>query len=96
MMTTCRNHLKPVTRAKDADPGDLTLQVVGLQSGGLVLDGNNDLTPLMATCMAEAISYYSISFTPTAAQDNEYRPFEVKLGKPGLIARTNSGYYGQP
>jgi hypothetical protein len=27
---------------------------------------------------------------------NEYHALEIKLGKPGLTARTRTGYYAQP
>jgi len=92
-----KNFLKPVTNLKEAGSGNLALPVLATQSGGLVLDDSNDLARRMAICMDEATSYYSVSYTaPTPTLAKEYRPLEVKMAKPGEVARTNSGYYAQP
>jgi len=78
-------------------PGDLGLQVLAVQTGGLVLDTTNDLTTSMATCAADATSYYVLSFTPKRAdQANEYHSVKINLDKAGLTARTRTGYYNQP
>jgi VWFA-related protein len=73
------------------------LQVLAVQTGGLVLDTTNDLTTSMATCAADATSYYVLSFTPKRAdQANEYHSVKINLDKAGLTARTRTGYYNQP
>ncbi len=89
--------LKGVPSANKVVPGNLALQVLATQTGGKVLNSNNDLTKLIAGCLVDAKAYYTLSFTyPPADHPNEYHSVEVKIDKPGLIARTRTGYYAQP
>ena len=63
--------------------GDLSLQVLAVQSGGLALYGNNDTTALLQQCMADTHAYYQISFTPAVgAQRDEYHHLEVVVNRP--------------
>jgi hypothetical protein len=78
-------------------PGNLALQVLAAQSGGKVLNSNNDLTQLIANCVIDAKAYYTMSFIyPPADHPDEFHSLEVKVDKPGLTARTRMGYYAQP
>jgi VWFA-related protein len=88
---------KGVTNRKQVQGGDLSLQVLAYQSGGLVLNSSNDIAGEIATCVADAKSYYALSFEAAPADGpNEYHALEVKLDKPGLLARSRVGYYAQP
>jgi VWFA-related protein len=92
-----RNYLKGVGAPKQADYGDLFLQVLATQTGGQVLFGSSDLASLIDRCAADANAYYELSFDPpTASHANEYHAIEVHIGKPGLKVRTRTGYYEQP
>jgi VWFA-related protein len=89
--------LKGVEKPKDADYGDLLLGVLATQSGGQVFYGNNDLGGLISKCIADANAYYVLTFNPpVATRANEYRSIEVQVDKPGMKARTRTGYYAQP
>jgi len=89
--------LKGVSKPSQVNLGNLGLQVLAIQSGGLALDFNNDLPALLQHCMSDVAPYYEISFAaPAADRPDEYHRIEIKVAKPGLIARTNQGYYGQP
>jgi VWFA-related protein len=89
--------LKGVPFAKRAVPGDLGLQVLAVQSGGHVLNTTNDLTKAIASCAADAEVYYIVSFQqPKPDHPDEYHSIDVKVDKPGAIARTRTGYYAQP
>jgi len=89
--------LKGVPSAKKVQNGNLGLQVLAAQSGGRVLNSSNDVAGLIASCLADAKAFYSISFdAPRADHPNEYHSLEIKIGKPGLAARTRTGYYAQP
>ena len=89
--------LKGVTSSNKADNGDLALQVLAVQSGGRVLNSSNDVPGLIAACFADSNAYYSISFeSPPADHPDEYHALALKLDKPGLTARTRTGYYAQP
>jgi VWFA-related protein len=88
--------LKGVDSANKVQAGNLGLQVLAAQSGGRVLNTSNDVAGSIATCLADAKAYYTLSFDSAAADHpNEYHGLEVKIGKPGLTARTRTGYYAQ-
>ena len=89
--------LKGVSKPSQVNLGNLGLQVLAIQSGGLALDFNNDLPALLQQCISDVAPYYEISFAaPAADRPDEYHRIEIKVAKPGLIARTNQGYYGEP
>jgi hypothetical protein len=88
---------KAVKTARQVQRGNLALQVLAYQSGGRVLNSSNDVAGEIATCVADASGFYVISFEGLAGDGpNEYHALEIKIDKPGLAARTRSGYYAQP
>ena len=88
--------LKGVGSANKVQNGNLALQVLAAQSGGQVLNSNNDIAKLIATCLADAQAFYTLSFdSPPADHANEYHSLQVTIDKPGLTARTRTGYYAQ-
>jgi VWFA-related protein len=92
-----RSFLKGVGKPSQVNIGDLSLQVLAIQSGGLALSSNNDVTALLEQCVADTNAYYELSFKPaTADHPNEYHALDVVVTKPGLVARTRTGYYAQP
>jgi len=94
--TTYEGFLKGVTKPGQVHPANLALQVLAIQSGGLALPSSNDIAHLLQECLADSTHYYEISFEPPrVAKPNEYHHLEIKLAKPGLIARTRQGYYAQ-
>jgi VWFA-related protein len=89
--------VKGVKEPSQVLPGNLALQVIATQSGGLALNYNNDVSALLRQCLADTQAYYELSFDPPPAdQQDEYHHLEVKVAKPGLTARTRQGYYAQP
>jgi hypothetical protein len=91
-----QNFLEGVPSANKFQSGDLTLGVIAVQSGGQVLNRSNNVASLVASCVADAKAYYTLSFDSSAADHpDEYHSLEVKIDKPGLIARTRTGYYAQ-
>jgi VWFA-related protein len=92
-----REFLKSVTSPSHAQVGNLALQVLALQSGGLVFNGSNDLAEPLARCASDADDFYVLSFGAVRSdQPNEYHAITVKVGKPSAIVRTRAGYYAQP
>jgi len=92
-----QNFLKGVSSGQKTQYGNLALQVLAVQSGGRVLNTSNDLGKSIAACLADAQIFYTLSFEiPAAAHANEYHSLQVKMNKPGLTARTRTGYYAQP
>jgi VWFA-related protein len=91
-----QSFLKGLSSAKQAQNGNLGLQVLAAQSGGTVLTSSNDIAKLVASCVTDATAYYTLSFdSPPADHPNEYHSLQVKIDKPGLTARTRTGYYAQ-
>jgi len=91
------DYLKEVGKPSQAQMGNLELQVIATQSGGLALTSGNDITAFIKQCLADTQAYYEISFAPPLDQQrDEYHRLEVHVAKPGLTARTRQGYYSEP
>ncbi len=89
--------LKGISRPSDAQFADVGIQVLSVQTGGLTIESNSDVDGMIQRCLADADSWYEITFDPPAAdKPNEYHQVEVKLNQPGLVARTRTGYYANP
>jgi VWFA-related protein len=92
-----RNFLKGVSKPNQVQAGDLALEVLATQSGGLSLFSSNDVAAQLQKCLADLGSYYELSFDPPHGdKPNEYHQIEIRIAKPGLSARTRQGYYSQP
>ncbi|MGD0403483.1 MAG: VWA domain-containing protein [Candidatus Acidiferrales bacterium] len=92
-----KDFVKGVSKPSQVAVGDLGLPVLATQSGGLVLNFNNDIASLLRECLSDSAPYYEISFDPPPGDKrDEYHHLEIKLAKPGLTARARQGYYSQP
>jgi len=89
--------LKGVSKPNQVQLGDLGLQVLAVQSGGLALSASNNVSGLLERCIADRESYYELSFdAPPGERSEEYHQVDIKVAKPGLTARTRTGYYSLP
>lgn len=89
--------LKGVSKPSQTAPGDLSLQVLAIQSGGLALTASNDIAGQIEHAIADLAAYYEISFdAPPGDQPNQYHQLEVRVDKPGVTAHTRTGYYSTP
>jgi VWFA-related protein len=89
--------LKGVTKPNQVQFGNLGLQVIAVQSGGLALEGSSDVAGMIQQCLGDAKSWYEIGFTPLPAdKPNEYHHIEIKVDQRNLTARTRDGYYANP
>jgi VWFA-related protein len=81
----------------DTQPANMALQVVATNTGGLVLDSSEDLDREIDRCVEQVRSFYNITFNPphTDAVD-EFHELLIKIDRPGLTARTATGYYNEP
>jgi VWFA-related protein len=92
-----QNFMKGVESAKQADAGNLSLQVLAEQSGGRAIGPTGDICAGIARCVADANAYYELSFDTAAADRVDvYHALQITVDKPGVTARTNTGYYAQP
>jgi VWFA-related protein len=95
--TYYQSFLKGLVKPDSAQFGNLGLQVLAVQSGGLALESNSDVTAQIERCLTDANTWYEIAFDPLPAdKPNEYHHIDVRLDQPGLIARTRDGYYANP
>jgi VWFA-related protein len=91
-----QSFLKGVSKPGQTQIGDLSLQVLAVQSGGLALNSTG-VSELLQRCVRDADAYYELTFaSPRGDNKNEYHSLDVKVDKPGLTARTRAGYYAQP
>jgi VWFA-related protein len=89
--------VKGVKKPRQVQIGNLALQVLATQSGGRVLNSNNDITSEIAACVADANAFYVLTFDRLLGDGpNEYHSLDMKLDKPLLKALTRTGYYAQP
>ncbi len=89
--------VKGVASAGDVSPTNLSLQVLATQSGGKVLINGNDIAGEIQSCVDDANAFYVLSFTRAISErPDQYHSLELKIDKPGLTARTTTGYYAQP
>jgi VWFA-related protein len=89
--------VKGISNPNQTDLGDLSLQVLAIQSGGLALNGSNDVVGALDRSVGDTKSWYEVTFETLAAEKpNEYHHIVVTVDKPGLTARTRDGYYAQP
>jgi VWFA-related protein len=92
-----QDFLKGVSKTSQVRVGDLGLQVLATQSGGMALNSSNDIVSLLQKCLEDTEAYYELSFAPAPADHrDEYHKLLVQVAKPGLTARTRTGYYAQP
>lgn len=89
--------LKGVKSARQADTGNLALKVLVTQSGGRILGPDNDVAGQIDRCIGDADRFYRLTFDPSPAEHaDEFHELKLLVDKPGLTARTNTGYYNQP
>ena len=92
-----KDFVKGISKPDQAQTGNLALEVLATQSGGMALSASNDVAAQLQRCIADIGAYYELSFNPSAGdQPNEYHGLEIHISKPGLTARTREGYYSQP
>lgn len=92
-----QSFVKGVKKVQQAGVPNLSLKVLAVQSGGLVLPPTNDMAGSIQECLQDAGAFYTLSFEPAPADGpDQYHELKVRVDKPGLTARTRTGYYDQP
>lgn len=89
--------LNDIAKPSQVKLGNIGLQVLAVQSGGLTIEGNSDIPGIISRCLADASTWYEIDYDPPqSAKPDEYHRIEVKVNHPGLTARTRENYYANP
>jgi VWFA-related protein len=96
-MSDFEQFFKGVKKPGQVALGDLGLQPLAHRTGGRILEASNDLAGEIAICVQDGTAYYVLGFEGLPGDGpNEYHELEVKVDKPKLTVRTQSGYYAQP
>ncbi|HTF71036.1 MAG TPA: VWA domain-containing protein [Edaphobacter sp.] len=86
--------LKGVSTPAQADSPNLAVQVLAAHSGGLVLSKSGDLPSQINRCLADANSFYEVTFDAAPGDGRGiYRSIDVTAARPGATTRTNTAYY---
>jgi VWFA-related protein len=92
-----KDYLDGVRSPRKASFMHLYRKVLAVQSGGLVVDDGSDLLNQIERCVQDTGYFYRVSFDPFRAEHpDEYHDLKVDVNRPGLNARTSTGYYDQP
>ena len=89
---------RPGSSTSDYQRGRSYLGQLAEFSGGTVFDAlkMEDLSSAFREIANELASQYSIGYYSTNQKhDGKFRKIEVRVNKPGLVARTKKGYYGK-
>jgi VWFA-related protein len=91
-----KEFIKGATKPSRTEIGDLGLQVLAVQSGGLALNSTG-VAALLQESVDDTKAFYELTFeTHPSDRSNEYHSIEIKLAKPEFRARTLEGYYSHP
>ena len=90
------NFVQGLSKPNDASLGNLALQVLATQTGGLVVSSSG-IAGLLQQCMDDTKAYYELSFQPAAPDAKPaYHAVDVRLADASLAARGSTGYYALP
>jgi len=82
--------------AEHVTAASIALRVLAHQSGGRVFSKSKDAAGDISACLADAGSYYSLSFEEVPAAPSSYHSVDVKVNRPGITVRTVTSYYTAP
>ena len=74
-----------------------TLRMLAHETGGMVLLNTNNYEPLLDRVAEDFDTYYSLGFSPSAAESGRYHRLKVSVkGQKKLVVRTRDGYRDKP
>lgn len=88
-----KNYLKPVKAPKQAEYGDLGLQILADHTGGRNLINGRDILGDFNAAFRDAGPYYELTLDAAAGNPNEYHELRVSTVKPDAKVLTTAGYY---
>ena len=80
------------------DPTGLRMfESIATETGGKIIFNRNDVDVAVADDVNDGSSYYTLSYYPNNRNWNgKFRNIKVTISKPGVEARTRTGYYAAP
>lgn len=98
-----RARLSPLeSRQQSFQDSRAGLNFLAVETGGLYLDGSNDLPGLLRRATDDQAGYYLIGYHPEAGtfrtgnEKVKYHDIKVRVKRPGLQARSRNGFYSMP
>lgn len=85
-----------VKKPSEDNIGNLALQVIATETGGLVRN-SSDISGLLQESVADNVTYYRLSFEPPPTEKRDvYHSLKVAVARPGVAVATTTGYYAEP
>jgi VWFA-related protein len=85
-----------VKKPSDDNIGNLGLQVIASETGGLV-HNSSDVSGLLQESVGDNVAYYRLSFEPPPTEKRDvYHSLKVTVARPGVTVATSTGYYAEP
>jgi VWFA-related protein len=70
-----------------------SLRMLAEETGGAAVVGRNDLVKAYDRIVADNSSYYVLAYTsPSEKRDGKFHRIDVRVNRPGLVARARRGY----
>ncbi len=98
-----RGRLSPLAARRQAyQDSRVGLSFLAVETGGLYLEGSNDLPGLLRRATDDQAGYYLIGYHPEAGtfragnEKVKYHDIKVRVKQPGLQARSRNGFYSMP
>ena len=89
-----KGFLGPVSNASDADPNDLSLQVLAINSGGSVVQHRNDLTDQVVRCVHFADSLFSFATEiPVVDSGTKFHSISASIRDGNGSIQISPGFY---
>ena len=76
---------------------EVGLGILANETGGQLIDSTNDLFKAFPRLDEDLRSYYALTYVPSREQpDGKFHRIQIKVKRPGLSAKTRSGYTSLP
>jgi VWFA-related protein len=85
--------LYPLDPHPEPADGESMLRSIAEQTGGTASINDADLAPAIAQAVADLDHYAVLSFTRAGPDDGRFHPVQVRVKRPGVQARSRSGYW---
>ena len=91
-------YLNGLTEVNDAAFGNVAIQTLATQTGGLAFFGRNDVDREIAASLTDGDTYYTLAYSPSDKTfHGEFRKIRISvIGRPDLKVQTRDGYYAMP
>jgi VWFA-related protein len=83
----------PLDPHPEASDDESLLRSIAEQTGGTASINDADLAPAVGQAIGDLDHYFVLSFAPSGPADGRFHPVQVRVKRPGVQARSRSGYW---